>query len=126
MRSKKYELSSEQSAAIDIRKNISVSAGAGSGKTRVLTTRYLKLLESGYEIEDIAAITFTEKAALEMKQRIREAIIVEMTLSGDDERQMWIRHLDGLGRSSISTIHGFCSNLVRKMQHCWEWILTLR
>lgn len=110
----RFKLSQEQEAAIDINKNIAVSAGAGSGKTRVLTSRFLKLLESGFEIEEIAAITFTEKAALEMKQRIREALIIEISNSDSQGKLKWMRHLDKLSRANISTIHGFCSNIIKE------------
>ena len=70
-----FGLNIEQSEAMDVEKNISLSAGAGSGKTKVLTSRYLTLLDSGTSIDEIVAITFTEKAALEMKSRIRSGIL---------------------------------------------------
>jgi len=53
---------------------IAVTAGAGSGKTRSLVGRYLHLLERGYPLRSILAITFTEKAAREMRSRIRNAL----------------------------------------------------
>lgn len=114
MRNERFKLSSQQIKAVDIGKNVAVSAGAGSGKTRVLTSRYLKLLESGCEIEEIAAITFTEKAALEMKERIRKAIISKISLSHGNEKGNWMRQLDKLSRANINTIHGFCSNIVKE------------
>lgn len=109
-----FGLSEEQEKAVDITKNIAVSAGAGSGKTRVLTNRYLRLLEGGLEIEEIAAITFTEKAALEMKERIRKAISEKISSSDSYHKKQWMNHLDKLNRANISTIHGFCSNIVRE------------
>ncbi|AKN30070.1 DNA helicase UvrD [Clostridium carboxidivorans P7] len=109
-----FGLSEEQEKAVDITKNIAVSAGAGSGKTRVLTNRYLRLLEGGLQIEEIAAITFTEKAALEMKERIRKAINEKISSSDFDHKKQWMKHLDKLNRANISTIHGFCSNIVRE------------
>lgn len=118
MKNNKFKLSKEQESAIDINRNMAVSAGAGSGKTRVLTSRFLKLLESGYEMDEIAAITFTEKAALEMKQRIRKAVITEISLSSGDEKAKWMSHLDKLSRANISTIHGFCSNIVKESAAC--------
>lgn len=106
-----FKLSEEQEAAVDISQNIAVSAGAGSGKTRVLTNRFLKLLEAGLNIEEIAAITFTEKAALEMKERIRAAINEKLQHTDNDK---WRNILDKLTRANISTIHGFCAKIVRE------------
>lgn len=106
-------LSTEQEAAVDITKNIAVSAGAGSGKTRVLTNRYLRLLDSGIGIEEIIAITFTEKAALEMKERIRRAIVEKLEDSSEDKKK-WQKALDKLSRANISTIHSFCAKVIRE------------
>ena len=53
---------------------IAVTAGAGSGKTLSLVGRYLYLLEQGYPLRSILAVTFTEKAAREMRARIRKAL----------------------------------------------------
>ena len=70
---------SQDRAIKTINKNISVNAGAGTGKTKVLTERFIYILENGdfekgREIESIVAITFTKKATQEMKERIREEI----------------------------------------------------
>ena len=46
-----------------------VVAGAGSGKTKVLVERYVNLVEQGFKLNQILAITFTRKAALEMKEQ---------------------------------------------------------
>lgn len=109
-----FKLSHQQEEAIDITKNIAVSAGAGSGKTRVLTNRYLKLLESGINIEEIVAITFTEKAALEMKERIRGAINEKLESSSAQDKKKWHQSLDKLSRANISTIHSFCAKVIKE------------
>lgn len=109
-----FDLSKEQKEAVDITKNISLSAGAGSGKTRVLTNRYLRLLESGIKLEEIAAITFTEKAALEMKERIRAAILEKLEASELYNKKSWEEALDKLSRANISTIHSFCAKIIRE------------
>lgn len=86
---------------IPLDKNTFISAGAGTGKTHILVERYLELLQKGYaEIPQIAAITFTEKAAKEMKDRIRERC------SEKDKRE--------LENSRIDTIHGLCARIVRE------------
>ena len=64
----------EQRAAIEtLDRNLLVKAGAGAGKTRVLVERYVHVLATGAaDTDGIVAITFTRKAAREMKERIRE------------------------------------------------------
>ena len=109
-----FGLNKEQSAAVDVEKNISLSAGAGSGKTRVLTSRFLTLLDSGTSIDEIVAITFTEKAALEMKSRIRSGILDKIAIEDSQSRGLWQHQLDNLNRASINTIHSFAATIVRE------------
>lgn len=109
-----FNLSDEQEKAVDITKNIAVSAGAGSGKTRVLTNRYLRLLEAGTDVEEIGAITFTDKAALEMKKRVRLAINEKINMCSGNDKIKWMGYLDKLNNANISTIHSFCSNIVKE------------
>lgn len=86
-------------------KNLLVAAGAGTGKTRVLVERFLNLVRSGEVlVTEILALTFTEKAANEMKSRIRLRL---HDLGLDRER----RDLEG---AWISTIHAFASRLLRE------------
>ena len=66
----------EQQWAIDAEgSNIIVSAGAGSGKTAVLTQRVIRKIMSGVDVSKLLVLTFTNEAASEMKNRIRDAII---------------------------------------------------
>ena len=102
----------EQQAAIHIHdKNLIVVAGAGSGKTRILVERYLQLLEANpsWPIHTLIAITFTEAAAWEMRDRLRKAM-QERSRSTDD---YWARHLAALDSARIDTIHGLCADLLR-------------
>ncbi|MHB9129484.1 MAG: UvrD-helicase domain-containing protein [Armatimonadota bacterium] len=84
--------------------NVLVSAGAGSGKTKVLTERYLHLLsEDGLTPDQILTLTFTRKAAQEMRERIARALDAQ---GNTTERR-------ALTRAPIGTIHGFCERILR-------------
>ena len=98
--------SAEQLAAIEARAPIvSVSAGAGSGKTSVLVERFIDLVQrDGVSPLEILAITFTEKAAAEMKERI-----VRRFEECDDVANRRLAEA-----AYISTIHGFCSRILRE------------
>jgi len=93
-----------------IDRNVFVSAGAGTGKTTVLVQRYIELLaQDKAEVPEIAAITFTEKAAKEMKDRIRK--VCEEKASSDPS---WEKHRANLENSRIGTIHSLCARIVRE------------
>ncbi|MFH1213353.1 MAG: UvrD-helicase domain-containing protein, partial [Candidatus Neomarinimicrobiota bacterium] len=96
-------------------KNISeaqfVCAAAGTGKTSVLVERYLEILLSETAgIEQIVAITFTEKAANEMKERLRLALA--QNRPGADPQKI-ARFIDRLNLAPISTVHSFCARILR-------------
>ena len=72
----------EQQEAIDKEgSNIIVSAGAGSGKTAVLSERVLRKLKDGVNVNELLILTFTKAAAFEMRERIRKKISKEESLS---------------------------------------------
>lgn len=114
-----------QRQALDIGSNVAVTAGAGSGKTQVLSARYLlaaeQLLSRGdYRgPESILVLTFTEKAAAEMKERIGAAIS-DYVHSDDFEaltyehQERWLRFYRDLPVGEISTIHSFCARVLRQ------------
>lgn len=92
-----------------------VEAGAGSGKTTSLVGRLLALIETGTaKMEHIAAITFTNKAADEMKERFR--IALERKAAGADgkSRERLEEALANLDQIFIGTIHAFCSSMLRE------------
>ncbi len=98
-----------QQDALNIDDHICVTAGAGSGKTAVLVERYLRILQGGSVTpQQIVAITFTEKAAAEMKGRIIKK------LANDENIQIREKHLEQMYTAPISTIHTFCSRILRE------------
>ncbi len=97
--------------------NLIINAGPGSGKTRVLVAHYLDLLmrHSDWDVESVVAITFTEKAAAEMKERINRVLLrarKEVPLPKWRDRIEEI--LEHLPEAPIGTIHSFCARLLRK------------
>ena len=86
--------------------NVILEASAGTGKTSVLVERYLNLLRAGVEPQRILAITFTRKAAAEMRERILRAV--------QRDGKLWDVLRDRLGEVSITTIDSFCLGLLRE------------
>jgi ATP-dependent exoDNAse (exonuclease V) beta subunit len=114
-------LTEQQSRAVCCREvSVVLSSGAGCGKTHVLTERYLfHLRDDGAEVGQTVAITFTDRAARQMRSRIRKAIVQHARDAGTvEEADRWARHLRGLETAQISTIHAFCGTLLR--QHAVE------
>jgi ATP-dependent helicase/nuclease subunit A len=99
--------------AVDPSNNVVLEASAGTGKTRVLVERYLNLLRAGVEPEHILAITFTRKAAAEMRERIVDRLREASRLSSVDLAR-WRGLKDRLGDIAISTIDAFCLSLLRE------------
>src|SRR5437867_9180260 len=111
-----WQLKPEQAtAAHTLNCHVSVTAGPGAGKTVVLVERYLEILRTQkVSVENIVAITFTNRAANEMRQRVRDRIDGLLRESSDKERQTWLRHKRTLEGAVITTIHGFCSRLLHE------------
>ena len=102
-----------RAAAVDPSQNIVLEASAGTGKTRVLVERYVNLLRAGIAPDHILAITFTRKAAAEMRQRIVERMREASRLSQADAAR-WRDLRDRLSDINISTIDAFCLSLLRE------------
>ena len=93
----------EQEAAVAAKGEVFVSAGAGTGKTSVLVERFVRAVcDEGLDVDSVLVITYTRKAASELRSRIRAALRAR-------GRHDLARQLDG---AWISTIHGFCSRLL--------------
>ncbi|MFL5273044.1 MAG: UvrD-helicase domain-containing protein, partial [Anaeromyxobacteraceae bacterium] len=105
-------------ALFDLVGPTAVSAGAGSGKTTCLVELCVRLLagEAGHAACDpaeVVAITFTEKAAEELSERLREAVAKRAAASSPAEARAWRERLRGLERMAVGTIHGFAGRLLR-------------
>ena len=99
------KFTAEQLGAIDIGRlgeNACIVAGPGSGKTTVLVERYRQLIASGVQPAEILAITFTEKAAANMRSRLSREFADDPVMLGK------------LDRAYVSTIHGFCHRLLKE------------
>jgi len=113
------QLNSYQLEAAIAPGDLVVAAGAGSGKTRTLVARYLGLLESGIPLRAIVAITFTDKAAREMRTRIRRTIAAwlqtsEVSETSEVSRAFWEEAFADLDASRIGTIHSLCAQILRE------------
>ena len=106
-----------QRMALDSQRNIAVTASAGAGKTATLVERYIELLCQHPEIgvRQVLAITFTQKAAAEMRERIARRLsdALDQELP-EPERQRLRQIREDLPAARISTIHAFCAALLRE------------
>lgn len=114
-------LTDAQRKALRTDRNLSVTAGAGSGKTTLLVERYLKILleerEAGQPlgIRQVLAITFTEKATAEMTERVARMLQQRLDAARTPaERAPLLALRERLNSAQISTIHGFCSRILRE------------
>ena len=98
----------------DLDSSMFLEAGAGAGKTHILTQRIIRQLSSGTSPSQIAAITFTNKAAQELKERIGRGVrdALHAAPGGSEEKKNLSAALRELDRMQISTIHGFCRRLL--------------
>jgi len=111
------EPTSQQLAAVAARGDALVAAGAGTGKTSTVTERCLELvLRERCSIEEILLVTFTEAAATEMRERIRQRLrLAADQAPPDSDDAGWLaEQLALLERAPLSTLHSFCLELVRR------------
>ncbi|MFT5450776.1 MAG: ATP-dependent helicase/nuclease subunit A [Enterobacterales bacterium] len=121
--------------ALDCKQSFIIQAPAGSGKTELLTQRFLALLAEVDQPEEILAITFTRKAASEMRERIIKALKLAQTITTQPEkepltttwklsvkvlRQNFLKKwqlLENPQRLQVQTIDGFCASLTRRLPY---------
>ncbi len=104
------DLRGRQKEAIDPSRSVCIVAGAGTGKTHILIAKYIDLLERGCNPRDILALTFTRKAASEMKERVEAALDLRVS----ENPSKWRRIRDEFIWADISTFHSFCSKILHE------------
>ena len=116
----------DQPARDSIRENLTetlfVEAGAGTGKTTALVGRIIALIEAGYEVPNIAAITFTEKAATELQNRVRQEL--QEVILRESAPTQFQTALDELDAAPICTLHSFAQRILS--EYALEASLPLR
>ena len=104
-----------QERALALDRHIAVTANAGSGKTRVLVERYVRLLERGVPVGEVVALTYTDKAASALRRKIAERVSDSIREAREPDRVARLESIrDALPSAFIGTIHGFCSRVLRE------------
>ena len=103
----------EQKKIIDARGRIIVSASAGSGKTYVMIERLISFLLGKEDVRGMLAVTFTNNAAAQMRDRLRTALLKAIAAETGSTRDRLKEQLAALPLAEISTVHAFCGRLVR-------------
>lgn len=103
----------EQLQAIEARGEVLVSASAGAGKTTVMIKRLADILEEGASLDNVLAVTFTKKAAAQMKEKLRVELIARLNAADGEKRENIRAQLGKINTADISTIHSFCARLIR-------------
>ncbi len=108
-------LSEKQRKALDVRRNLAITAGAGSGKTTVLVHRFLNILlhHPQLSVSNVLAITFTDKATAEMKGRIFDLLEKQFRENRSQQARIF-EILTQMHEAQIFTIHAFCSHVIRQ------------
>ncbi|MDR0494217.1 MAG: UvrD-helicase domain-containing protein [Treponema sp.] len=111
----KFILNDEQQAAAYCPGNAVIAAGAGSGKTMVLASRYAWLItEKNYRVREILTLTFTKKAAAQMHRRIH-LLLTEIARNDSwNKRRLARRALDEFTQARIQTLDSYCGAVVRQ------------
>ena len=104
-----------RAAAEDLDRDLFLEAGAGTGKTTALVTRIMALVRSGVALSNVAAITFTEKAAAELRERLRRDLVrASRRTASEEEAEILRRALDDLDGAAVCTLHSFAQRILRE------------
>lgn len=115
-----HKLDNYQSKALHVTENAVIAAGAGSGKTQVLATRFAWLVMTGQaKVDEILTLTYTNKAAAEMYQRIYGTLFKfansELNENLTKEQQLLAKKaLEDFSRAHVQTLDSYCSSIVRQ------------
>ncbi len=106
----------EQLRAIDAKGKTIVSASAGSGKTTVMIEKILRLILDEVPVEQILAMTYTKKAAAQMKEKLRDALVKKINEKElkKEKKDFLKKQLNAVHTADICTIHSFCSKLLKQ------------
>ncbi len=106
----------EQQAAIESQGKTIVSASAGSGKTTVMIEKIIQLIKGGTSVDTLLAVTFTKKAATQMKEKLCKELIESINApdTTSEKRSALKKQLSEVPSADISTIHSFCAKLLRR------------
>lgn len=107
------KLTAEQSAAVESGGKVIVSASAGSGKTFVMIEKLVMAIVGGADLDEILAVTFTKKAAAQMKDKLRSALVARIDGADAEVKARLKVQLSKISSADISTIHSFCARLIR-------------
>ncbi len=105
----------EQLSAIEEKGRVILSASAGSGKTTVMIEKIVRLVKEGLDFSNLLAVTYTKKAASQMKDKLRRELISAINEEGTpkETRERLKKQLAKVSSADISTIHSFCARLIR-------------
>ena len=111
-----FDEAARERATTDVQSSLLVEASAGTGKTKTLVDRIVSLvLDAGEPLTTVAALTFTEKAAGEMRERLRARLDAEARDAADAARRARaLRARRDLEAAEVTTIHSFCARLLRE------------
>ena len=107
------DLTSEQLAAVESRGRTIVSASAGSGKTFVMIEKLTRAIEGGADLDSVLAVTFTKKAAAQMKEKLRASLIRKVEGADGEKKAHLKTQISKIPSANISTIHSLCAHILR-------------
>ena len=95
-------------------KKVLVSANAGSGKTSTMITKIMDIIASGDSLNNVMAVTFTNAAANDIRQKLFDRLLEQMQKSSGTERERLSDELDNINTASIGTLHAICKKIIEK------------